>query len=660
MNSGLSMDQMFIEKLTGILEVNLEKEHFGVKEFANEAGLSRSKLHRKLKKITGKSASKFIREFRLQKAMVMLQNNVATVSEIAYKVGFGSPTYFNTCFNNYYGFTPGEVKFRNSNALEIKKKSDTLNLINSGQRTFKKLTIKQRILTNKLALVNTFLIILLSVIGYSLYNKYNNHISEDIVSIDNIEKSIAILPFKNLSEAKDDEFFTRGVRTALQNQLSTLNGLKVISENSMEKYIGSTMNPSEIANEIGVTYLIDGSVQKHGDSIRIIIHVIKAKDNLQLNSMVFIEEFRNLFNLQGKIAKQVIEELNIKLSKEEVAQIEKIPTDNLEAYNLYLKGRFFWNRRTEEGLNKSINYFNQAIKLDTTFALAYAGLADAYGFMPWDANKKEIDQKGIKQSVKFTDSMHNLAKKYALKSISLDKNNAEAHASLGLVLRRDWNWEASEKEFKLALKLNPNYATAHHWYSYLLRTLGRRKEAREQIDLALNLDPNSFIFHHSSGDIYYEDGFFEKAISEYNKAKEINKFHPGPYDLSADCYTYWGKDEEAMAEYEECFKLMEPNLDKEDLELYYKSREDIHNSGMMGVKRFWTNRLIKKGEYPYQVSLGFSFLGEKKKALDWLELAYEQRDPNLIMIRHSAEFNILHNEPRFLALLKKMNLGGYE
>lgn len=654
------MNQVLIEKLTNILEVNLDKEHFGVKEFAKEAGISRSKLHRKLKSITGKSASRFIREFRLQKAMVMLQNNVATASEIAYRVGFSSPTYFNTCFHDFYGYPPGEVKFRNANVENLNEEHD-LETINSDQSKSRTSSIKKRFLAKKMVWINTLLILFLCVVSYNLYDAYKNHVSEELISTNDDDKSIAILPFKNLSEAKDDEFFTRGVRISLQNQLSTLKDIRIISGNSMDKYLNTQLAPSEIANEIGVDYLMDGSVQKHGDSIRIIIHFINAKDNLQLNSMVFIEEFRNMLNLQGKIAKQVIEELNIKLSQEEVVQIEKIPTENLEAYNLYLKGRFFWQRRTEEGLNKSIHYFNQAIKLDTTFALAYAGLADSYILMPMYRNIIEIDQKGIKQSDKFTDSMYNLTKKYAWKSLSIDKNTAEAHATLGMILCiKDWNWKASEKEFKLALKLNPNYATAHQWYAQLLRTLGRRKEAREQIDLALNLDPNSFIFHHCSGDIYYEDGLFEKAISEYNKAKEINKFQPGPYDLSADCYTYWGKDDVAIAEYEECFKLMEPNLDKEDLELYYKSREDIHNSGMMGVKRFWTNRLIKKGEYPYQVSLGFSFLGEKKKALDWLELAYEQRDPNLFMIRHSAEFNILHNEPRYLAILEKMNLGDYD
>ncbi|NNL16094.1 MAG: helix-turn-helix domain-containing protein [Flavobacteriaceae bacterium] len=654
------MEQVLIEKLNKILEINLDKERFGVRELAKEAGLSRSQLNRKLQSTKGKSTCNYIREFRLKKAMTMLQNNEATASEIAYRVGFSSPTYFNTCFKDYYGFPPGEAKIRNPKIAEKDHASENVEFNEVSQVVSEAPRPKKARFARRMVWINTLFILLLSVVSYNLYQNYKDQFSFNLSSKDNLDKSVAIIPFKNLSSEENDEFFTIGVYTSLLSRLSSIQGLKVISENTMEKYADTIISSPEIAKELDINYLINGNVQKFKDSIRVIINVINAVDDKQLKSMVFLEEFKNLFAMQGTIARSVATDLDLVLSETELEQIDKHPTENLQAYNLYVKGRFFWHRRTEEDLNKSIHYFNQAIKLDTTFALAYAGLADTYGFMPWDANNKDIDQKGIKQSAKFTDSMHNLAEEYALKSIALDKNNAEAHASLGLVLRRDWNWEASEKEFKLALKLNPNYAVAHHWYSYLLRTLGRRKEAREQIDLALNLDPNSYIFHHSSGDIYYEDGLFEKAISEYNMAKEINKFHPGSYDLSADCYTYWGKDDEAIAEYEECFKLMEPNLDKEDLELYYKSKEDIHNSGMMGVKRFWTNRLLKKGEYPYQVALGFSFLGEKKKALDWLEMAYEQRDPNLIMIRHSAEFNILHNDPRYLAILEKMNLGGYE
>jgi len=201
MNSELSMDRVLIEKLTKILEVNLDKEHFGVKELANAVGISRSQLNRKLQFITGKSTSKFIREFRLEKAMIMLQNNVATASEIAYRVGFSSPTYFNTCFNNFYGYPPGEVKFRNSNDVNNSDDAHTLELNGKNETNSTKSSIRKRFFSRKMVWVNTLLILLLSVFGYNLYQNYK---VQDAVLLDtneNVEKSIAILPFKNLPQS---------------------------------------------------------------------------------------------------------------------------------------------------------------------------------------------------------------------------------------------------------------------------------------------------------------------------------------------------------------------------------------------------------------------------------------------------------------------------
>ncbi len=383
MNSELSMDQALIEKLNKILEVNLDKEYFGVKELAFEAGLSRSQLHRKLQSIKGKSSSKFICEFRLKKAMVMLRNNVATASEIAYRVGFSSPTYFNTCFHDYYGYPPGEAKIRNPNGVDHDEDEQVLKLIDGVQAISVQPSVKKNVFGKRMVWINTLFIILLSVITYNLYQNYKDYFSNESAYLDDHNGSVAILPFKNLSEAKDDEFFTMGVTSSLQNQLNTIKGLKVISSNSMEKYTNTKMSPSEIANEIGVTYLLDGSVQKYGDSIKVIVNFINASENHQLNSLVYIEKFNNVFALQSKIAKQVTQELNIKLSQEELEQFDKKPTENMEAYNLYLKGRFFWHQRTKEGINKSIDYFKQAVELDSIYTLAYAGLADSYYVMPW-------------------------------------------------------------------------------------------------------------------------------------------------------------------------------------------------------------------------------------------------------------------------------------
>jgi len=644
MSSELSMDHALINKLNTVLEANLDNELFGVKELTEEIGMSRAQLHRKLHVNTGKSTSQYIREFRLEKAMKMLQNNVATASEIAYRVGFKSPTYFNTSFREYYGYTPGEVKYRNPPIIEKSEEKQTKQPVNQDQDTsitssIDKISSRQRILL-------FFSVGLLLIIAFSYYFYFN---SKDTISTETTktaitDKSIAIIPFKNLSEAKEDEFFTMGVTSTIQNQLNRIGGLKVISENSMKKYANTKMIPSEIAKEIGVTFLLNGSVQKYGDSIRIITHFINAKKNQQLSSMVFDWEYNNIFTLQSNIAKQVAEELNIQLSTRELEQIDKKPTKNLEAYNLYLKGRFFWHRRHEEDLNKSIYYFNQALKLDSTYALAYAGLADTYFIMVWHGS--------ISQNEAF-----NKGKELALKALSIDNTIAEAHATLGAIANwYEWDWEEAEKKIKKAIVINPNYASAYQWYAELLDVLGRNKEALEQIEMALKLNPNSCMMNATSAMINVKEGNFDKALIDANRAKEIDKTQGYAYWILFECYWNQGKDDDAIAEMEEWWYL-EPNI-----EMAKGSRAAYDKSGIKGVYKYIIDYDLKKGyasKQPFLMAEKYAFLGENEKALEWLEKAFEQ-NLGVLQIYNNPYFKNFHSEPRFKVLLKKMNLGNYD
>ncbi len=383
MNSELSMDNALLKKLTNILEVNLEKEDFGVKELAKEAGLSRSQLYRKLQSLTGKSTSRFIRDYRLEKAMEMLQNNSATASEITYRVGFSSPTYFNTCFHDYFGYPPGEVKFRNPKVTKIEKESENLKQVDNSLLIKDSPKVKKSLLRKRMVWVNTFFIVLLSAISYNLYQNYKVTSHEDNLNKTNDNKSIGVLPFKNLSTDLENQYFADGMMDDILNQLSKINRLSVKSRQSVEKYRCSDKSIVKIRKELGVDYLVQGSAQKHSDSVRIIAQLIDVNTDEHLWSNNYDFDLKQVFAIQSNISKQIAHELNAVLTREEIEQIEKKPTQNLEAYNLYLKGRFFWHRRTEEGINKSIDYFKQAIKLDSTYALAYAGLADSYYVLPF-------------------------------------------------------------------------------------------------------------------------------------------------------------------------------------------------------------------------------------------------------------------------------------
>jgi TolB-like protein/Tfp pilus assembly protein PilF len=575
--------------------------------------------------------------------MVMLQNNCATASEIAYCVGFSSPTYFNTCFHDYYGYPPGEVKFRNPKVVEVStatksKEPDTL-----PKAIQEKPSVKKHLLRKRMVWVNTFFIVLLSAISYNLYQNYKDSPAEGMAFTDNQDKSIAILPFKNLSADIDNQYFADGVSGSIQNNLNKISDIKVIASSSMEKYRNSTLTALEIAKEVDVIFLLEGSVQKHGDSIRVITNLVNARNNKQLQSFVFDWEYKNIFDIQTKIALDIAKQLDLAIAPEKLETIKDNPTENLEAYNLYLKGRFFWHRRTEEGLQKSIKYFSEALKLDPDYALAYAGLADSYqilanyGLMPRDEG-------------------FNKAKELAQRALSIDTNNAGAHAILGTILCfKDWNWEASEKELKLAIQLNPNYATAHQYYAELLEILGRAKEARKEIDLALSLNPNSWIMTLISTRLYYQDGLYEKAITEAKKAKELN--NETLYGIILNCYTYMGKDDEAWAVWEEQLKV----YPDENIEVTEGCREAFKKSGIKGAWKFTNDRMVNsEDKWAYGIASNYAYLGETEKALDWLELAYEQRSPGIIRIKKEHDLKNLRSEPRFLALLEKMNLGDYQ
>ena len=348
MTSEFSMDDMFIKKLTKLLEDNLENENFGVNELTKEIGMSRSKLHRKLNALTSKSTSQFIREFRLEKAMEMLQNEVATASEIAYRVGFSSPTYFNTSFRDYYGYPPGEVKLRSSLMTEEDENNQVLGQNDSSGTIKKKVLAKGKPFKQTRVLVFSLaILILIAGFSYFFYERSNEVAITETEEIIDLDKSIAVLPFKNLSDNMDNQYFADGMRDDLINHLSKIEDIIIKSRQSSDRYGSSVLTGSEIGEALGVNYIIDGSVQKYGDRIKIIVHLINASNDSHLWSKDFDREFSDIFQLESEISKAIASELDVVLSPTELQQIEKIPTQQIEAYNLYLKGTHFLYRFTD-------------------------------------------------------------------------------------------------------------------------------------------------------------------------------------------------------------------------------------------------------------------------------------------------------------------------
>lgn len=323
--------------------------------------------------------------------------------------------------------------------------------------------------------------------------------------------ALAVLPFANLSPDEENEYFSDGLTEELINAFSRLDGLRVISRTSVFAYKDKAMEMREIGEKLKVDTVLEGSVRKSGDTVRINAQLIDVATDTQLWSQSYDREMEDVFAVQDELTRAIVETLKVEFLDGEDIPVELVETatENSEAYNLYLLGRFHWNKRTEDGFIKAIDYFNQAIALDPNYAEAYAGLADSYSLLAnygyWDA------EDALPQ-----------AREAAMKALSLDDAQAEAHASLGLIhMIQDKNYAAAEMELQLALELNPSYASAHQWYSILLKNLGRHEEAQAAAELSVSLDPLSPVINANVGQYYRDAGQYQEALQRFEQALEV-------------------------------------------------------------------------------------------------------------------------------------------
>ena len=363
------------------------------------------------------------------------------------------------------------------------------------------------------------------------------------------EKSIAVLPFENRSEDKANAYFADGIQDEILTRLSKIADLKVISHTSTQRYKSAPENLPEIARQLGVAHIVEGSVQKSGDAVRVNVQLIKAANDSHLWADTFDRKLTDIFAVESEIAKTIAETLQAELTASEQRAIAIRPTENPEAYQLYLKGRFFWNKRTAADLKKSIDYFNQAIEKDPNYALAHAGLADAWlvfplfgGGAPKDCSPK--------------------AETAARRAIHLDETLAEPHASLGLLLAIYYfDFSSSIRELERAIQLNSNYAMAHHWLGNLPLTFtGHFDRAIGELKRALELDPLSMIINANLGQTYCYSRRYEEAIAQLHRTIEIDpSFYYAHYQLG-EALEFKGNRDAAIAEYQKARKLNDDPL----------------------------------------------------------------------------------------------------
>lgn len=630
MTDNSEVDQLFIRKLTGIILANLDNENFGVKELIHESGMNYSGLSQRLKAISNKTINQFIREVRLQKALEMLREGKITAAEIAYKTGFSSPAYFNTCFHDFFGFPPGHVK---------KEKSENPPGIIPGRITPK---YEQKRLSRLKIILTSIVIFSLIVIIYLAYTSFlKNNSARKTYSADNQQKSIIVLPFRNLSNDPGNQYFADGVMKEILNNLYHIKEFRIISGTTAERFRVSDLNSSEIARKLKVNYSLEGEVFKSQDKIRIFVRLIDAGDDNILLSEMYEKDIKDIFSVQSNIALEIANTLKTKLSTEEVEVIKKIPTKNINAYNNYLFGRYFLNKNPQESnLNKSIEYFEKSIKQDPKFAPAYAAMAKAYmwlahyGYIPWlEGRRKTRD--------------------LAEEAIKIDKNNSDAHFILGYLARYDFEWEESMKEFRLAIDYEPDNPNGHFGYSMVLFALGKLDEAREQINIAKELDPLSLEILEESAFIYRDESKPDGMLNDLIKMHEINSGYASQY-LAFHSYCIIIGDTTGAVKNLKKFSDIDPAYKKYGSELMniYKK------SGYYAAMEYWL-KAVTVNKNMVHIAAWNASLNRKEEALTYLEKAYEEQHSMLYVIYYAIPFWTLRSEPRFQAIIEKMGLSSY-
>ena len=461
------------------------------------------------------------------------------------------------------------------------------------------------------------------------------------------KRRIAVLPFASLSPDPNDEYFADGLTEELITTLSKLSQLTVIARTSVMVYKGAAKRVSDISRELNVGTLVEGSVRKAGNKLRITVQLLDSATEGHIWAENFDKQLDDIFDIQTEIAEGIANELQVQLGGPQKKLLEKRPTVDTDAYILYLKGRHYWNERSVEGVRQAIVYFEKSIEKDPRFALGYSGLADCYQVMA----RNRLAEFGPN---------YEKAREYVTMALEIDPDLAEAHTTLGAILHyylRDW--KASEREFRRALELKPSYATAHQWFSHVLFQQKRFEEADKELFIAHELDPFSLAINHNLAGSYYFNEKFDEAIERFERLRDINPSYLATYVCPPgliQAYVRAGMYDKALSRVE-------------DFALYSRSPREVklwraYVLASMG-KNPEANALLKEveGGYeteyisPYFIGLVRFILGDVDDGFQWFETAYSAYDGNLNMIAVDFELREIRNDHRFLDILNKIGLG---
>ncbi len=501
-------------------------------------------------------------------------------------------------------------------------------------------TVPHRSLPWRLAGLSTLAALLIATLA--IYVQYRK---AQAVSAPGGRSMLAVLPFDNFTGDTTQEYFGDGLTEEMISQLGNLDPshIRVIARTSVMRYKHSQEPLSQIGKELGVQYVVEGSFRRDSNRVRITAQLIQVKDQTHIWARQYDRDLNNLLVLQTEIARDVAGEIEFSLTrKRPTYSVEQAsPLQNTyQAYDSYLKGRYFWNKRTRQGFQQAIEYFQEAIAIDSNYARAYAGLADSYTLLRGYSESPEAE------------SMSK-ARAAALKAIELDDRLAEAHTSLALIGETfDFDWEKAEKEFRRAIDLDPNYATAHQWYAEYLGLLGRFSEAFAESDRARQLDPLSLVIAADKGTTLYYARQYDAAIAQSRAIKEMDPAFPLAH-MALAAYVEKGQFPEALAEIEG--SSQESDIWTWAWRAYVYGRSNRHSEAQKALEKVRTS--YERGNVAADPVLwAYLGIGDREQAFIWLGKAYATRSNLLTTLKVNPAFDPLRDDPRFVDLLRRVRL----
>jgi TolB-like protein/DNA-binding winged helix-turn-helix (wHTH) protein/Flp pilus assembly protein TadD len=455
--------------------------------------------------------------------------------------------------------------------------------------------------------------------------------------------SIAVLPLANLSDDPSQEYFADGITDALITQLAKIHGLRVISRTSMMQYKNTHKPMPDIARELAVDAVVEGTVLRSGDRVRVTAQLIDAHADRHLWAENYERDMRDVLGLQSELVRDIAGQVRASISQQQPQVPTGTGTVEPAAYESYLRGRSFWNQRTAAGLTQAVGHFQRAIDLDPDYAEAYSGLPDAYTALGYTSYRAPRDTFPI-------------AKESANKALQIDPGLAEARASVGYAkLYYDWDWKGAEEEFQKAIAINPNCTTAHHWYSVLLTARGQHEQALSEIRRAQELDPLSVAINTDVDFELFYARRYNEAATQLRSVLQTSPRFPLAHLWLGRTYEQMGMYQEAITEFEQAGETLKdwPVIIAAAGHAYGKWGHDAEANGQL--RRM---KELAKDEYvtPYGMAAIFAGLDDKDQTMSWLQKAYEDRSHWLVWLKLDARFDNVRSDPRFEELLKRMKL----